>query len=110
MRIAPDTKTAPVVNNIPNNRKGRKRTFSEQEHQDQQEQIDEPEVKPEAIRTWTLDVADQVTVGEVYIQYGGVDGRLPLTYSWERRSKPAEPDSNDHPGNISLWQTHAFLA
>ena len=102
MRIAPDTKTAPVVNNIPNNRKGRKRTFSEQEHQDHQEQIDEPEVKPEAIRTWTLDVADQVTVGEVYIQYGGVDGRLPLTYSWERRSKPAEPDSNDHPGNISL--------
>jgi hypothetical protein len=47
-----------------------------------------------------------VTVGEVYIQYGGVDGRLPLTYSWERRSKPADLDSNDHPGDIPFFVTN----
>ena len=98
MRLAPDTKVGSVANGS-NNRKSRKRTFSGQDHQDQQEQIDEVEVKPEIIRTWTLELADQVTIGEVYIQCGGIDGRLPLTYSWERRSKPTEPDSNEHPGN-----------
>lgn len=86
MRVAPDTKQGSSVNNI---KKGRKRTFSGQE------QIDESETKVEP-KTWVLETAYQVTAGEVYTLCGGSEGRLQLTYAWERRSKP-EHDV-DHTG------------
>lgn len=80
MRVAPDTKQVSAsINN--STKKGRKRTLSGQE------QMDEAEIKME-VKSWILETADQITTGEVYTICGGSEGRLQLTYAWERRSKP----------------------
>ena len=89
MRVAPDTKQA-TTSTINSTKKGRKRTLSGQEH------MDEAEIKLEA-KSWILETSEQVTVGEIYTICGGSEGRLQLTYAWERRSKP-EHDS-DHAGD-----------
>lgn len=103
MRITPDARVQalPALNIQPNSsKKSRKRTFSGQEPMDESDAIKSElpaESKSEAgsgIKSWILDTADVVTVGEVYTVCGGVDGRLLLTYTWERRSK-MEQESPD---------------
>ncbi len=91
MRVAPDTKQ--VTSSISSAKKGRKRTLSGQEH------MDEAEIKLE-VKSWILETSDQVTVGEVYTICGGSEGRLQLTYAWERRSKPEQ--EAEHTGNLIL--------
>lgn len=97
MRITPDTKQAVSIGST---KKGRKRTFSGQD------QMDETEVKLE-VKSWILDTSDQVTVGEVYNICGGSEGRLQLTYAWERRSKP-EQDSDHTTGKLTNLVVRIF--
>lgn len=97
MRVAPDTKQ---VSSISSSKKGRKRTFSGQD------QIEESDSKLE-LKSWILETADQVTVGEVYTICGGSDGRLQLTYSWERRSKTG--CDLDHTGIFSAIYTFSSV-
>lgn len=74
MRISADLKH---MNHAP--KKGRKRTLSGQE------QIEETaEIRVEN-KSWILETAEQVTIGELYTSCSGSDGRLQLNYSWERR-------------------------
>lgn len=82
MRISADMKQA---NPAPHSKKGRKRTFSGQE------QIEELDNRSET-KSWILETAEQVTVGDVYTSCTGSDGRLQLNYSWERRKM--ETDSS----------------
>ena len=83
MRISPDTRQD-VSAAGPSKKTQRKRQLSGQD------QVDEPETKAE-FKSWILDTVDQVTVGQVYTLCSATDGRLPLLYNWERRTK-LEPD------------------
>ena len=95
VRIAQDTREKDLSNlsaGSQGNKKGRKGSPSGQEP------MDEPECKTEA-RSWILETAD-LNLGEVYTLCGGTDGRLSLTYSWERRSKnlnsqDSSPEQNE---------------
>nr|SVE92869.1 EOG090X01XB [Moina brachiata] len=51
---------------------------------DGQEQIEELDNRSET-KSWILETAEQVTVGDVYTSCTGSDGRLQLNYSWEKR-------------------------
>jgi len=95
MRLAPDTRQD-VSSGA--GKKTRKRQLSGQDH------ADEPEPKTQS-KSWILDTVDQVTVGEVYTLCGAADGRLPLIYNWERRTK-LEPDVGEHQGNPLFLYGH----
>ena len=80
MRIVPDTRQAASMATSTGGKKTRKRLLS-----GGQDPVDEPEQKE--FKSWIVDTADQVTVGEVYTLCSGTHGRLPLIYSWERRTR-----------------------
>lgn len=118
MRITPDTRqlastSTAAVSTTNNGKKSRKRTFSGQEPMDETDAVKTEvglvEAKMDSvIKSWILDTADLVTVGEVYTICGGTDARLPLTYGWERRSK-LESESHDPSSNPFTFRTHSLL-
>ena len=99
MRLAPDTKQQQAA--VSGNAKKSRRLNS-----GGQDQLDESEpTKLESKPSWTVDPSEHVTIGEVYSMCGATDGRLPLTYTWERRSQlnPSEQSLID--GNLLFVQS-----
>lgn len=117
MRITPDARhvtstggNAGQTSNKTN--KGRKRTLSGQE-QPMDEPTDAIKAEPTdgvaSCKSWTIDTADLITVGEVYTQCAGADARLPLTYFWERRSKLEMDSPSEHSGYDAVSLLRALV-
>lgn len=107
VRISRDTRQTAMVGT---NKKGQKRSPGCQEQVDEATGQD-VQVKAEAStanHSWILDIADNVTIGEVYTLCGGADGRLSLTYSWERRSKSRTALTPEQTAECQSGRTDSF--
>ena len=119
MRITPDARHHTASSGISGqtstkSTKSRKRTLSGQDQTaDEPADAAKSEDGAPPIKNWTLDTADLVTVGEVYTVCGGVDGRLPLTYFWDRRNKTevdSPPEANSSYDAMSLLRALVNVA